>query len=278
MVTSCSADSTGSQTSHEYTSTVTEQAGDEFFPKVYTDTISLLWTCSSSGEISISSGTQVPTVEKAGLSLEGVSLYALGLIGLGYTVDGNSILSVDNTSSPPSLTASGLSFDESFNAGQLIFDLVPGVVLEKLGIGLLPLIRSGQLGKLAIQALSDWGQIVSYAISNVPKWVTPFLGPFLGGLPVDQLQKRLMDVGSLWVHYIVRSLAAAGHPTPTNLLNAVKSAIQAATNALTFKSVDWAPQVVVSVASPTDVNPSFSGTTNTGISLQPAQVTTTQVG
>lgn len=264
---------------------VTEHAGTpESLPELFTDTVTFSWCADASGHVQILTSGQAPAVETTGLSSDGVHIYIMNKVGLtfGVTPATAPVPAIHNEPDFASTTASGLSFYEKFDLGSDLADLITGFITDGLAARIVPLIRSGQLGRLSIQLLHDWGTIAaafdSFAARNfgLPRWAANWVA----NLPIAKIKDAIAGLAGQFATTLTQSLAALGrNPTMTSVINALKSGIQQVSNALDFTAVDWVPQIITEVDS--SLSPFVNnGNTQTafGILVEDPSVTTTRTG
>jgi hypothetical protein len=241
-----------------YQTVVTEHAGAFTLPGLYTDAVTVDWCTDGHGHFQILSSSQAPAIQQGGFSISGEQIKQLSAFGItfGITPATAPVPAIDNTSlTDPSATASGVSFNGSFNAGLLLATVAAGFVTDGLAAELVLYARTGKLGLISIKALNWWGQQVvgpamSYLTSHylpgvVARWVT--------GKPISVLKSELSDLAGNFAALVTRSVETLGNnATLTSVINAIQSAIQQVASAVTYTLPLWAPQISVTIeGSPT---------------------------
>jgi len=233
---------------------VTEYAGLDALPELFTDKVTFSWCADSDSQPQIFSSSQSSNVEESGFSLSGILLVLDNTAGLTFAVTPATAPdpTIDNGSGSASTTASGLAFNETINLGQDLVALIPSGLVARVGLRLLPLLRSGQLVRLSTQLSALWATAVATIAAaltkqfGLPAWVADLLADF--GL--DKLVDAVKDHAEEFVAQATTSLAALGrHPTLTSVVNALESAIKTAAGALTFTTKLWGPQINVTLSS-----------------------------
>jgi hypothetical protein len=233
---------------------VTEHAGVDALPELFTDKVALSWCAESGSQPQIFLGSQSSSVEESGVSLSGILLALDNEAGLtfGVTPAAAPNPAIDNGQNSASITASGLSFHETLDLGQDLVAVIPAGLLAKVGAKLLPLLGSGQLARLSTQLSALWTQAVTAIAAaltkdfGLPKWVAKFLADFGLGKIVDAVKNKEEKFAA----QAITSLTALGsHPTLTSVVNALESVIKTAANALIFTTKLWGPRITVTVAS-----------------------------
>lgn len=265
-----------------YQTVVTEHAGGLTLPGLFTDTVTFDWCTDGNGGVQVSSSSQAPTVQKSGLSSSGAQIALLNAIGITFNVTPATVPepTIDNEGTTASTFAEGLSFNGQFNAGPAVASAALGLVTDGLGAELVPLIRSGQLGRVSALLLERWSSLAAavqaYAVRNfgLPAWAAKLLASFSLG----KIKSALTGLAGQFVTTTLQLLQALGHnPTVASVVNAVKSAAKLVASSLIFTTVLWAPQITALASF--DGSPSVTvgsvGTVASGITVAPATETTT---
>jgi hypothetical protein len=237
-----------------YQTVVTVHGGDDNgLPQLDTDTVTLSWCTDGQGHFQILSSKQVPTVQQSGLSFSGAQIAFLNFIGFTFSFTPTTVPAptIDNEFTSATTTASGFTFNQQTNLGpllSLVLGRVPGLLWEEL----LAVVRSGQLVRLNNLLSQYWSTVVagfqSFAARNfgLPAWAADFLLDTGIGQDVD----LLTDGAKQWIATAISSLEALGnHPTLTSVVNAVQSATKKFAAAIIFTTVEWTPQITITVDS-----------------------------
>jgi hypothetical protein len=240
----------------QHQTVVTQHAGFPDIAELFTDVITFSWCGGPGGnQPQILSSYQSSKVAESGFgSLSGILLKLSEVAGVtfGVTPATAPTPSVDNGSDSASTTASGLAFYQSINVGHIILLLIPSSLLAKVGLKLLPFLRTGQIALLRTQLQALWSGAVQRLASGLsqgfglPKWAANVLADFGLGKLVDAAKDR----DEKFVEQAILSLAALGsHPALASVVNALQSAIKTATEALTSRTELWGPKITVTVRS-----------------------------
>jgi hypothetical protein len=245
---------------HTYQTTVTEYAGnDNGLPHLFSDKVTFSWCTDGNGHVQILSSSQDPTVEQSGFSFFGAQIALLKAVGLTFGVTPATAPTPAITNEPDftsaSTTASGLSFNEDLNLGQDLVALagsaIGGAITERLAAELVVLIRSGRLGSISATLLRSWGAIAtSFGVWAAQDFGLPrsWATAWLKNLPIDEIVDEVKDLGTEFATTAAETLQALNtNVTLGNVIDAVQSAIQKIGSALDFTTVDWAPQITVTV-------------------------------
>lgn len=250
----------------DYRTTVTERAGTNNDRELYTDTITFSWCAGAGGQVQITSASQVPDVKKPGWgSISGLHYKLLKLAGITFwaTPATAPVPTVSNGPASASVTASGLTYNQEFDLGSDLADLLVGALTDGLARPLVPLIRSGELGALSIKLLHDWGKIVAWFDSfaakhfGLPNWASSYLA----NLPIGQIKSTVASLTGSFVSTLSQSLAALGHnATLASVISTLQSGIQQISSALDFITPLWQPLITVTVTSSPPPSVSDEGT------------------
>lgn len=241
-----------------YQTVVTEHAGDdESLPELYTDAVTLTWCTDGNGHVQILSGSQAPSVQQAGFSFSGALIALLNAVGFSFGVTPATAPVPAITNQPPgyasaSVTASGLSFNETFDVGQVIGTVLTGFATSKVAGAIGFLIRSGKLGAVGALLTRYWEQIVALydAFAARHFGLPASVANWLASFPVGQIRDKLIGVGGQIVATILSKLAALGsNPTVKSIINAIQSTVQTITNALKLTVPVWRPQITTTIGS-----------------------------
>ena len=249
-----------------YQTTVTENAGVVLaLPQLFTDTVTVDWCTDGHGHFQILSSSQNPAVQQEGYtSPSGIELKVLSGFGItfGVTPATAPVPTIENEDTVASAIASGLSFNGQLNAAALLAGIAAGAVTERLAAELVLLIRAGRLGAGAIELLHWYGQQVARAISWLTSHYVPNLvARWLTGKPLSVLQDELQDLAEKFVATVTQTLVALNtNVTVGNAIDAIQSAIQTVTSALTFTSPLWQPEITVTIDGAAEPPVSNTGT------------------
>jgi hypothetical protein len=239
---------------HTYQTVVTEHAGALTLPELDTDKVTVDWCTDGNGHFQILSSHQDPAVEQDGFfSFSGQQIGILSGLGItfGVTPTTGPAPAIDNQDlADPSATASGLTFNGSFNAATLLATIASGYVTKVLAAEFVLYVRTGKLGLISIKALKWWGQqVVTPAISYLTNHYVPGLvARWVTGQPVSQLKDLLVSCAETFAAAVTQSLEALGsNATLTSVINAIQSAIQKAASAVTYTLQLWEPQIDVTI-------------------------------
>jgi hypothetical protein len=232
---------------------VSQQAGVPNFPALFTEKIALSWCADSGSQPKIFSSSQSSSVQDSGFTLSGLLLELYKTAGLTFGV--TPATAPDTTtatgSDSASVTASGFSFNQTLNLGQDLITLIPSGLLARAGLKLLPLLRSGQLTRLARQLPALWTAAVTTLATaladgfGLPNWVAKLLADFELGKLLDKVKEH---AGQFATQALTSLTALGRHPALTSVINALETAIKTAARALTFTKELWGPQITVTVA------------------------------
>ena len=266
-----------------HSTTVTEHAGEDALPELFTDTITLSWCADSDSQPQIFSSTQVSNVATSGFSFSGVLIKLDEEAGITFSVTPATAPqpTVDNGQTSSSTTASGLSFTSTLNLGKDLILLIPGGLLTKAAARILPLLRSGQLTRASAELSALWASAVTLVSGALTKdfGLSKYAADVLAEFGLDKLVDSVKEKVGEFITDATTSMAALGrHPTLTSVVNSLESAIQRVASALTFTAVEWSPKITITVntgsQSPSvDDSASFVGL-NVDVQQPPAIVTT----
>jgi hypothetical protein len=252
-----------------YQTVVTQHAGNEDGPlDVYTDTVTVSW-CTDGDDVQILSSSQAPSVETAGYtSLDGLEIKVLNAVGFtfGVTPATAPAPTIDNEPGYASTTASGLSFNENFNLGKALVVLagsrLASALTEELAGEVEVLVHNGQLGRLGAWLEQWWGKWVALVDSwingyfRLPSWAADLVK----GLSIHEIKEAVTELETKFVDAVTPYLEALGRDiSPASVSSAVQSALQEIAGALSFTTVEWAPEITVTVYSRLDTHVSDEG-------------------
>lgn len=236
-----------------YQTTVTEHAGVVLaLPRLFTDTVTVDWCTDGHGHFQILSSSQNPAVQQGGgFSLSGALIKELDDYGItfGVTPATAPVPAIENQDTVASAIASGLSFNGQISAGTLLATIAAGIITDGLAARLVPLIRSGRLTAAAIELLHWYGQQVARAISWLTSHYVPGLvARWLTGKPLSALKDQLQKLAEIFAATVTQTLEALNtNVTVGNVIDAIHSAIQKVTSALTFTRPLWQPEITVTI-------------------------------
>ena len=237
----------------KYRTTVSENAGVVLaLPELFTDTVTADWCTDGKGHFQILSSSQNPAVRQEGYtSPSSIELKVLSGFGItfGVTPATAPVPTIENEDTVASAIASGLSFNGQLNAGALLVSIATGFVTKRLAAELVLLIRGGHLGAGAIELLHWYGQQVARGISWLrSRYVPDLVARWLTGKPLNALQGELQGLAEKFVATVTQTLEALNtNVTVGNVIDAIKSAIQQVTSALTFTRPLWQPEITVTI-------------------------------
>jgi hypothetical protein len=246
----------------EHYTVITQYAGEPTLPELFTDKIDFSWCAAPGSPPQIFAGSQTPTVEESGFHPSGILLALYNTAGITFTVTPATAPNpaVISGATSASVTASGLSYNLSLNLGQDLIALIPSALLARLGLKLLPFLRTGQLARARTQLAALWAgaaAATATALRNgfgLPAWVARSLAKF--GL--DKLVSAVKGYAEQFAAQAAASLAALGqNPTLTRVVSALESAIKTIAGALTFTTELWGPRITATV-NPGDQTPAVT--------------------
>jgi hypothetical protein len=247
---------------HDYRTAVTERAGTDNDRELFTDTVTFSW-CAGSG-VQVTSSGQVAEVKKPGFgSLSGLHYKLLKIAGITFWATPASAPEpvIDNEPASASVTASGLTYDQEFDLGSDLADLLTTVLTDGLARPLVPLIRSGKLGALSIKLLHEWGTVVAkfdaFAAKHfgLPNWAANYLA----NLPIGKIKDAVAGLAGSFVSTLTQSLAALGHnATLAAVVSTLQAGIQQISAALDFITPLWQPRITVTVTADSALAPAVS--------------------
>ena len=237
---------------------VTQHAGDDAFPELFTDKVALAWCTGGSGDTQILSSSQDPSLQTPGFdSVDALRLRALQAVGItfGITPASAPAPTIDNEGGYGSTTASGVSYTEDLNVGEdlayLAATAVGSYITGRLAAELVTLIRSGQAGRAGTVLLQWWdtyaGDFVTWAKTfGLPSWAATMIED----LPTDTIVDKVYELDKEFASAVGEAIEGLSRDTQVGtVIDIVRSKIQQVANALDFTSVDWAPQITVTVSS-----------------------------
>jgi hypothetical protein len=237
-----------------YRTVVTQHAGVPELPELFTDKVTLTWCADPGSQPQIFSASQSPDVQDSGFTLSGIllELYKTAGLTFGVTPATAPDPATSGGSGSASVTASGLSFNQTLNLGQDLVALIPAGLLARAGLRLLPFLRSGQAARLSTELAAVWSAAVATIAAalarnfGLPQWAGKLLADFGLGKLLDTVKAHAEQFAA----QAATSLAGLGrHPALTSVISTLQSAVKTAASALTFTKELWGPQITVTVAS-----------------------------